>query len=90
MYPETFFSNEQNDILNLLKHNPKHQATKQPKGAVIAPQFANKFDTGKSFTRYTLIRMLLKLTIVIGDFLSLGIIASWTNLRNPEQTLLKR
>ena len=48
MYPETFFSNEQNDILNLLKHNPKHQAANQPKGAVIAPQFANKINTEKS------------------------------------------
>ena len=48
MYPETLFSNEQNDILNLLKHNPKHQAAKQPKDAVIASQFADKFNTGKS------------------------------------------
>ena len=83
MYPETLFPNEQNDILNLLNHNPKHQAAKQPKGAVIAPQFADKFNTGKSFTCHTLIRMLLISTIVIGDFLSLSIIASWPNLRNP-------
>ena len=54
MYPETLFSNEQNDILNLwstiknFEHNPKHQAAKQPKSAVIAPQFADKFNTGKS------------------------------------------
>ena len=49
---ETLFSNEQNDILNLLKHNPKHQVAKQPKDAVIAPQFAGKFNTGNPSHAY--------------------------------------
>ena len=84
MYPETLFPNEQNDILNLLKHNPKHQAANQPKGAVIAPQFANKINTEKSLMcQYVHSHALNIDYLIIRYFLSLRIIASWPNLRNP-------